>query len=48
MIRQIIGQAVTLIIKPIVKKFTSVFALWKDNGSGAINTPWNDSNNWTE
>ena len=48
MIRQIIGQAVTLIIKPIVKKFTAVLALWKDDGSGAINTPWTDSDTWTE
>ena len=33
----------------IFRKTVRIFtAIWFDDGSGAINTPWNDGDTWTE
>ena len=26
----------------------AAFAVWLDNGSGGLKTPWNDSDTWSE
>jgi len=42
---------ITLKIKSAFAALSTVragFAQWLDNGNGAINTPWNDSDTWSE
>jgi hypothetical protein len=39
---------ISLKIKTTFSAIRSTFSLWLDDGSGAINNPWNDSDTWSE